>query len=116
MKCYVAENLTKAYKAGNKELLSELSSVLKEKLLPFACECHRLHKKIWFANLRPFGWEVEEMRYGALEAGIKTASERIDSYLAGDISAIEELEEERLPYSYTPFTRFRKIYTTTFEC
>lgn len=114
-KCYVSERLVNAYKENNKCLLSELKSVFEEKLLPSVCVTHRLHKDIWFRDYRPFGWEVIEKRYAALEARIKTAVERLEAYLSGNIECIEELEAERLPYSYTPFRRYRNIATTTYE-
>ena len=47
---------------------------------------------------KPFGWEVHDIRYGGLLMRFETAKERILAYLPGELSAIEELEAERLRF------------------
>ncbi len=56
------------------------------------------HREAWLFYNKPFGWEILEARYAALHARFSTARDRIRAYLAGSIPAIEELEEERLPF------------------
>ena len=48
---------------------------------------------------KPFGWEVLDIRYGGVISRLDTAIERINEYLAGDIEFIDELEQERLPFT-----------------
>ena len=45
-----------------------------------------------------FGYEVIDMRFGALLQRIETAELRINQYLNGEITEIEELVPKRLPY------------------
>ncbi len=52
--------------------------------------------KAWMLYNKPFGWEANDMHYGATLARLETTKARITAYLEGEINAIEELEEERL--------------------
>lgn len=69
----------------------------------------RLHKEMWFRNLKAFGWNVLDLRYGGVQARCMSAKERIDDYLCGKINMIEELEAERLPGSIGGFKRYDGI-------
>jgi hexosaminidase len=46
--------------------------------------------------LKPFGWEVIDIRYGGILSRLETVEYRLHQWLDGSISRIEELEEERL--------------------
>lgn len=52
----------------------------------------------WMSTCKPFGWEVLDLRYGGLLARLESAAERLDDYLQGRITAIEELQPERLGF------------------
>lgn len=54
------------------------------------------HRAAWMADNKPFGWEVHDIRYGGLMMRFDTVKERLHAYLNGEISRLEELEEERL--------------------
>lgn len=115
IKCYIAEKLRDAYKKQDKKELSKIAFLLKNDLYLFIDTCHKMHKKLWFLYNKPFGWEVIDIRYAGLKARALTAFERIDGYLNGEISIIEELEEEILPYTFSPFIKYPKIATNTYE-
>jgi hypothetical protein len=51
---------------------------------------------------RPFGWEVLEHRYAAVEARLQTAADRIADLVAGRVAALEELEPEALRFTDQP--------------
>jgi hypothetical protein len=57
---------------------------------------HSRHRELWYGIYKPLGWEAEELRYGALLARIESVSYRLNQYLNGDISNLEELEQKRL--------------------
>ena len=89
--------LKSAYDAGNRDNLAALSEEcvrIGEKLETLRC----VHRAAWMTYCKPHGWEVMDLRYGGMKARIETAKARIDAYLAGEIDAIEELEEERLRF------------------
>lgn len=78
-----------------------LAGVLEEIafLGPEVEELRRKHRQMWLEACKPFGWEVMDMRYGALSARLQTACERVRQYLDGTVSSLPELEEERLTYN-----------------
>lgn len=75
-------------------------------LIPFIAECdvmigkmrdfREAHLKAWMLYNKPFGWEANDMHYGATLARLETTKARISAYVSGEIDAIEELAEERL--------------------
>jgi len=54
------------------------------------------HRKVWFSTNKPFGWEVIDIRYGGVITRIDSVKYRINEWLEGTITSIEELEEKRL--------------------
>ncbi|MBE7021021.1 MAG: beta-N-acetylhexosaminidase [Ruminococcaceae bacterium] len=115
IKCYVAQNLQDAYRNKDKNELEKISRLLTNELYKYLDKCHKKHKELWFLYNKPFGWEVLDIRYAGLMARTVTAYERINAYLCGKIERIEELEEERLPYTFSPFTKYPSIATNTYE-
>ena len=49
-------------------------------------------------DAKPFGYELMDIKLGGLSLRLKACARRIQSYLNGQISSLEELEQERLPY------------------
>jgi hypothetical protein len=73
--------------------------MIKEQCLELIQMVSDLQKKLrrqWLLENKIFGWEVQDIRFGALKERLFTCSERIGLFLAGEIAQIEELEEERL--------------------
>ena len=87
--------LKAAYDAGDRDALKAMAEecdVIREKL-----EALRVsHRASWMEYNKPFGWEALDIRYGGLLVRFDTVKMRIESYLAGEVEAIEELEEARL--------------------
>ena len=54
------------------------------------------HRELWYDSYKPLGWEVEDMRYGALLSRIDSAAYRLNRYLNGYETELIELTEERL--------------------
>jgi hypothetical protein len=61
-------------------------------------ELRRFNREYWMTHIKPLGWEVLDLRYGALLTRLDTAAYRIRAWLAGKIPVIEELEEKLLPF------------------
>ncbi|MBQ4630772.1 MAG: family 20 glycosylhydrolase [Clostridia bacterium] len=99
-KCYIAENLKTAYDENNLKFLSECVQTFIPELIFAFEETSALHKKLWFEMNKPFGYEVEDIKYGGMIKRLHSAKERLSDYLEGKICKIEELEETRL--SHTP--------------
>ena len=109
IKSEIAENLVTAYKAGDRETLQRIANVLLPALYQKAGEVHRMHRAIWFRNLKPFNWSILDARYGGMEARCLDARERISDYLCGKIDLLEELEEERLHKPLSGFNSHARI-------
>ena len=88
----------RAYKAGDKESLRALLPKYEESARRVKI-FHKSMKEIWMRDNKPFGWEVQEIRFGGLYSRILDCKERIEEYLDGKVENIPELEEEILPYA-----------------
>lgn len=66
----------------------------------------------WMEENRPFGWEVQDIRIAGIRQRLLSAAQRMEDYLAGKESRLEELESERLvlddrenlPYATLPLS------------
>lgn len=98
LKATFGVDLLTAYQNNQTEDLKELAF---NRLTAISAAVETLrdcHQTIWMQTYKPFGWEVLDIRYGGLLQRLKTTKKKIEHYLAGEISSIEELEEERLPF------------------
>jgi len=77
---------------GLKALIEEYAQVIA--LLESFYQAHRAR---WFRDNKPFGFEVQDIRLGGLKQRIIHCKERLGRFVAGEISVIEELEEDILP-------------------
>ncbi len=99
VKAEIGVRLSEAYSAGDMEALAMISGqilpALETKTEALRVSCRTL----WMGTLKPFGFEIPDGRFGALETRIRTTEERINDYLSGRIAVIEELEEVRQPFA-----------------
>lgn len=96
-KAQLRKNLQKAYLEDDREYLRSVAEEILPKLADTMGELAECHKMQWKSTYKMFGFEVHCFRYGGAIARLREIAERIASYLAGEISCIEELEAERLP-------------------
>lgn len=85
----------KAYRSGDRAELEKVLSdfaVAKEKLDDF----RRAYYDEWFAEKKPEGYEVIDLRLGGLASRLETCGKRLSDYLSGKLARIEELENELL--------------------
>lgn len=73
------------------ELLSDYRTVL-ERLEQF----YQVYKKQWFAENKPHGFDIQDIRLGGLSRRIQSCLDRLEELYDGRIQVIEELEEEQL--------------------
>lgn len=97
-KCRIGINIRDAYKAKDIAKLSDL--VEKLYILEEDYEIlGQLFRDMWLKENKAFGLEVMDLRFGALIQRIGTAIHRLESYINGDITVIDELEEELLQFT-----------------
>ncbi|MBR3895334.1 MAG: family 20 glycosylhydrolase [Clostridia bacterium] len=96
IKCFIAERIAPAYKAGDRETLRLLATeqlpALEEAILALA-EAHDFHKETY---LRPFGREENDRMYGTVLMRTRYAVRRLNAWLDGKIESLPELAEPRL--------------------
>jgi hypothetical protein len=87
-----------AYERGDKNELKRLAEndyvEVRNRLLIFI----KAFEKQWMKDNKPHGFDVQEMRLGALLYRIDSCRRRILSYVNGKIERIEELDETILPF------------------
>ena len=59
---------------------------------------HTARENLWFTDAKAFGYELLDIRLEGVKARLKNCQSRIRSWLEGQTSRLEELEQERLPY------------------
>ncbi|MBQ8605644.1 MAG: family 20 glycosylhydrolase [Clostridia bacterium] len=109
VKTYIAENLYPAYKAGDKEKLSEIANVLLPLLKKKTESVYRAHKDIWLDHFKTLGLSNLEVRYAGVMARCETARELIGRYLSGKDEVIEALEQDRLKKPMSGFIQYAAI-------
>lgn len=102
IKAEIGIRLYDAYAAHDTGALSAFAQRELPELARRVQELWACHQRIWLSLYKPAGWEVFDVRYGGVLLRIETATRRLRAYLAGEIPAIEELEEERLLFDGKP--------------
>lgn len=91
-------DLLSAYQDKQMDSLNELAYNRIPAIIDAVERLRDRHSTIWLATYKAFGWETLDIRYGGLLQRLKTARQRIEHYITGEINQIEELEEQRLPF------------------
>ncbi|WP_407946113.1 beta-N-acetylhexosaminidase [Paenibacillus athensensis] len=96
--------LKRAYDQGDRDALRHAARHKLPQIAEAVRELREAHRRQWLSRFKPFGWEVLDIRYGGVISRLESAARRLSDYTEGRIARIEELEQERLPYS--PVNRF----------
>ena len=87
-----------AYKANDVATLLSLANNDYKKLEKLIAEFTDIYEAQWFLENKPHGFDVQDIRLGALLRRTTACKKRLLAYCNGKISSIPELEEELLPY------------------
>ena len=94
-KCDVGIKIHKAYKEkDNKELLNLASELRRIRDLVY--DFYLAFERQWMKENKPHGFEVQDIRIGGIMTRLLHSADRIERYVNGEISVIEELEYEQL--------------------
>ncbi|NSW89229.1 MAG: beta-N-acetylhexosaminidase [Firmicutes bacterium] len=99
LKAEMGIRITNAYRNKNNVVLEELAQKELPELIKRVKNLREYHRSLWMMINKPSGWEILDLRYGALLMRLDTAIARINDYLQGKIDRIEELEHERLYFN-----------------
>ncbi len=93
-KAHLRRNLAQAYRRKDRRRLRRLADDLLPALISDLRRLWHIHRDLWAANQKPFGWESLERRYGGMIARLQTVRRRLQQYLAGTVKEIPELDAE----------------------
>ena len=91
--------LRKAYLEGNTELLLRYAREEIPETIRRVDGFLEDFRRQWYREGKTFGFEVHEIRLGGLKENLRSVALRLESYCAGAVERIEELEQPVLPYS-----------------
>lgn len=98
LKCDMGLRIKQAYDGKNRKMLQSISERELPELLSRIDKLHGALREQWFCENKAFGFDVQDIRLGALKERVRAAKLRIDDFLSGRVSELEELEQERLDY------------------
>ena len=98
IKADLGVRLKKAYDARDIAVLRRIAEEDIPALLSRLDSLYKAFRRQWFAENKPFGWEVQSIRLGGLQARVREAARTLADYLEGRQTCIPELKEERLFY------------------
>ncbi len=106
--------LRKAYQAKDREGFSAALAQLRE-VQQKVKALYPVFRNQWFTESKPYGFEVQDVRFGGLERRLQSCAERAEAYLNGEIDRIEELEETILPGVLVPIQEGGSIYFPSYN-
>ncbi|MBQ8726088.1 MAG: beta-N-acetylhexosaminidase [Clostridia bacterium] len=87
----------KAYKDGDRQEMQAVSKDL-SKIEKLVKAFYKSFNELWHKENKPHGFEVQDIRLGGLIQRLKSCKQRLDAYLKGEISRLEDLEDELLDF------------------
>ena len=96
-KCDLGVRLRNAYIAKDKETLKKMADEEFPPMQVFVRQVYEAYRTLWYKENQSIGFEMQEMRFGALLLRNENCQRMIYEYLNGELSAIQELELPRLP-------------------
>ena len=96
LKSDIGVRLRRAYKEHDTRIMRELAEEQLPEIIRRAEMLHEAFYIQWMTENKVFGYDVMDMRFGALKARLQTAVKRMIAYLENRLPNIPELEEEVL--------------------
>lgn len=87
-----------AYDSRDLSTLKEICEKVIPNLLQNLGSMHTSRESLWFADSKPFGYELLDIRLGGIKTRLESCCRRLQSFLEGRTEKLEELEQKRLPY------------------
>ena len=100
IKCDLGKRIRENYNFGNKKELENIANCQIPKLSELLNILFDKMVVQWSTELRPFGLEVQTARIGTILLRLKYVAQKLNEYVSGKISLIEELEEKQEKFGY----------------
>ena len=95
LKSEIGNNMREAYKSGNTCRLREIKDSVPQ-MIERLDSLHRVFRNNWLRENKIFGFDAQDIRFGAQRARLVYTKETLESYLNGEAASIPELEEPTL--------------------
>ena len=59
-------------------------------------ECHRVYRKLWLKFNKPFGFDIQDIRFGGVIKRLETCKTALIEFCEGNTDTIPELDERLL--------------------
>ena len=89
-----------AYRSGDRQKLQELTDRIPA-LLETYRRFYKAFKSLWRKDYKPYGIENYTLLFGGAMQRLEDVQETLQLYLNGQLPAIGELEEERIPFTHS---------------
>ena len=99
-KCDLGIRLKKAYMAKDRQMLKRLADAEFPPMQVLVRQVYEAYRTLWYKENKSIGFELQEMRFGALLLRNENCQRMIYEYLNGELPVIQELELPRLPSHY----------------
>lgn len=109
-KCDLGIRIREAYKANNNTALSTIANEEIPALVIKLDNFLSAFRKQWYAENKTFGFATQEIRIGGLRARLISTADRVNAYVNGEISVIEELEKPVLSYNGREYKEGESTY------
>lgn len=100
LKAEMSAGIRSAYIAGDTQTLGRYAN----EVIPETIERTRVFlevfRKQWYSENKTLGFDTQEIRIGGLIESLRSAAMRINAYLSGDVTEIEELTYPVLPIAF----------------
>lgn len=97
LKADFGHTLYQAYQKENREELHVHLQTARQLDIELQ-QLYQKHQMLWFEWYKPFGFEIIDLRYGALTKRVQTTIWRLEGYLDGSLAELPELACQRLPF------------------
>jgi hypothetical protein len=97
LKCDMGTRLYRAYGENDCDTMQRIARVEIPQVLEWLDDFILALRRQWYRESKPFGFTTQDYRLGGLQERLKSAADRINAYLSGEIDKIDELEIAPLP-------------------
>lgn len=97
LKWNLGMNIYDAYQSGDRDRIRNIIDFQMKPLENLIEDVRAARMKVWYLENKSYGFDVLDIRMGALKQRIRTSMMILEQYLEETIEKIDELDEDRLP-------------------
>ncbi len=109
LKAALGAEIHKAYAEKDRERIRTLAADAIPEILARLDQFYQDYRTQWRCENKEYGFEVQSIRLGGLRRRLLDTGERLQAFAGGSVSALEELEEAALPFSYVENTGLESL-------